>query len=84
MATYLVTGANRGIGYEYRRQLQTRGDTVIAVCRTATEELKTLGVRKEGDELINKTIIFSLWVSSQRCKVSGSRGKARKIRATLF
>jgi NAD(P)-dependent dehydrogenase (short-subunit alcohol dehydrogenase family) len=30
MATYLVTGTNRGIGYEYCRQLQARGDRVIA------------------------------------------------------
>jgi len=40
MVTYLITGANRGIGYEYCRQLNERGDTVIAVCRTASEELK--------------------------------------------
>lgn len=49
MATYLVTGANRGIGYEYCRQLQARGDTVIAVCRSASEELKQLGVHIEED-----------------------------------
>ncbi len=47
MATYLVTGANRGIGYEYCRQLQARGDNAIAVCRQATEQLKALGVRVE-------------------------------------
>jgi len=47
MVTYLITGANRGIGYEYCRQLNERRDTVIAVCRSASEELKQLGVRVE-------------------------------------
>ena len=47
MATYLITGANRGIGYEYCRQLQKRGDTVVAVCRSASKELQALEVRIE-------------------------------------
>ncbi|MEM6449476.1 MAG: SDR family oxidoreductase [Cyanobacteria bacterium P01_D01_bin.105] len=51
MATYLVTGANRGIGYEYCKQLQERGDDVIATCRTSSAELDLLshkaGVRVE-------------------------------------
>jgi NAD(P)-dependent dehydrogenase (short-subunit alcohol dehydrogenase family) len=48
MATYLITGANRGIGYEYCRQLHERGDRVIAVCRTASEELHQLRVQVEA------------------------------------
>ena len=46
MATYLVTGANRGIGYEYCKQLQERGDEVIATCRSSSAELDALGAKK--------------------------------------
>lgn len=49
MATYLVTGANRGIGLEYCHQLKERGDDVIAVCRSASDELNNLGIRVETD-----------------------------------
>ncbi|MGB3654466.1 MAG: SDR family oxidoreductase [Rivularia sp. (in: cyanobacteria)] len=49
MATYLVTGANRGIGLEYCRQLKERGDNVIAVCRLISDELKDLDVQVETD-----------------------------------
>lgn len=61
MATYLVTGANRGIGYEFSRQLHTRGETVIAVCRTATEPLQTLGVQVEdGIDITDDASVASL------------------------
>ena len=46
--TALVTGANRGIGLEYCRQLQARGDQVVAVCREPSPELMALGVRIES------------------------------------
>lgn len=48
MGTYLITGANRGIGLEYCRQLKEQGHQVIAVCRTASEELIQLGVTIES------------------------------------
>jgi NAD(P)-dependent dehydrogenase (short-subunit alcohol dehydrogenase family) len=47
-STTLVTGANRGIGYELAKQLQERGDQVIAVCRKSSPELDRLGVRVES------------------------------------
>jgi NAD(P)-dependent dehydrogenase (short-subunit alcohol dehydrogenase family) len=43
MATWLVTGANRGIGLELCRQLQERGEDVVAVCRSSSAELDALG-----------------------------------------
>ena len=48
MARVLVTGANRGIGLEYCRQLRQRGDDVIAVCRQSSDELTQLDVRIES------------------------------------
>jgi NAD(P)-dependent dehydrogenase (short-subunit alcohol dehydrogenase family) len=45
MATWLITGANRGIGLELCRQLHARGDTVIAACRTSSLELDAVGCR---------------------------------------
>ncbi len=48
MATYLITGSNRGIGLEYCRQLKERGDEVIATCRVSSSELDSLEIRVES------------------------------------
>ncbi|MGB1622540.1 MAG: SDR family oxidoreductase [Synechococcus sp.] len=56
MSTVLVTGANRGIGLEFCRQHQQRGDQVIAVCRQSSDALSALDVRVEsGIDLIDES-----------------------------
>jgi NAD(P)-dependent dehydrogenase (short-subunit alcohol dehydrogenase family) len=47
MTTWLITGANRGIGLEMVRQLAARGDTAIATARKPEEAgaLRELGVK---------------------------------------
>lgn len=44
MALYVITGANRGIGLEWCRQVAARGDEVVAVCRQASPDLAALNV----------------------------------------
>ena len=45
MTVCLITGSNRGIGLEYCRQLNQRGDEVIATCRSSSKKLRDLGVQ---------------------------------------
>ena len=44
MATVVITGCNRGIGLQLATQFKARGDEVIAVCRSASDELVELDV----------------------------------------
>ncbi len=45
MATFAITGAGRGIGFELCRQLRGRGERVVAICRRPAPELQALGCR---------------------------------------
>ncbi|NES04828.1 MAG: SDR family oxidoreductase [Okeania sp. SIO2F4] len=47
MATYLITGTNRGIGKELCKQVHSKGNKVIAVCRESDGELESLGISVE-------------------------------------
>jgi short-subunit dehydrogenase len=61
MSKILITGANRGIGLELTRQLLSRGDEVIAVCRKASEELQSMNLRViEGIDVCTDQSIGSL------------------------
>ena len=42
--TIVITGANRGIGLSLATQLHQQGQRVVAVCRTSSSELKSLGI----------------------------------------
>jgi NAD(P)-dependent dehydrogenase (short-subunit alcohol dehydrogenase family) len=48
MGVAVVTGANRGIGLEFARQLSARGAAIVAVCRRSSPQLDALGVRVES------------------------------------
>lgn len=50
MSTWVITGANRGIGLEMARQLAGKHE-VIAVCRKASPELELLGCRIENADV---------------------------------
>ena len=45
MATVIITGCNRGIGFQLCQQLQLRGDDVIGVCRSQSDDVHGLGIR---------------------------------------
>ena len=61
LATFLVTGANRGIGLEFCSQLRARHDDVIAVCRQSSPELEAMGVEiHAGIELTSEPSIAGL------------------------
>lgn len=47
MSTYVITGANRGIGLELCKQLSASDHLVIGLCRQSSVPLEELGIRVE-------------------------------------
>ncbi len=62
MATWLITGAGRGIGLELARQLRGRGDDVIGTVRDADKAgaLRELGARVELVDVADPSAIDAL------------------------
>jgi NAD(P)-dependent dehydrogenase (short-subunit alcohol dehydrogenase family) len=48
MSTILITGAARGLGYEFARQFAAKGDRVYATCRSPEKADKLSAVAKES------------------------------------
>src|SRR5688572_3974551 len=62
MATWLITGAGRGIGLELARQLRVRGDDVIGTVRDETKAgaLREVGARVEIVDVAEPAAIDAL------------------------
>jgi NAD(P)-dependent dehydrogenase (short-subunit alcohol dehydrogenase family) len=73
MATDLITGANRGIGYAYCQQLHDHGDRPIAVCRTPSPELEALAIPIITDIDVTQEADVDLVNVTRRPKITPSR-----------
>lgn len=61
MSRVVITGANRGIGFEMARQFSERGDEVVAACRSASPELRALNLEvQEGVDVTDDASVQRL------------------------
>ena len=53
----LITGANRGIGLEFVRQLAARGERVFATCRQPAEAIELHDLKTQNPDLVSITAL---------------------------
>lgn len=53
----LITGANRGIGLEFVRQLAARGERVFATCRQPTKAIELHELKTQNPDLVSITAL---------------------------
>jgi NAD(P)-dependent dehydrogenase (short-subunit alcohol dehydrogenase family) len=80
MATYLITGANRGIGLSLARQLRERGETVIGVCRNSSEALEASG----AEVIAGVDVSDAAAVSSLAARLAGRSLDGLVLNAGIF
>src|SRR5690349_1538179 len=66
MPTVLITGANRGIGFEFARQYASDGWDVIATARQSSPDLDGLGARVEELDVRDLDALVALGSSIER------------------
>ena len=80
MATYLITGANRGIGLSLAQRLARRGETVIGVCRQSSATLVATGAQViDGVDMADADAVASL-----PARLDGQRIDGLVLNAGIF
>lgn len=61
MANIVITGANRGIGFELAKLFAARGDQVTAICRTSNDDIEDLADQViSGIDMADEAAIASI------------------------
>ena len=85
MSICVISGCNRGIGLELARQLVARNETVIGLCRKASDELKSLSIELiEGFELTDEASYQNLGARLDQRPIKLLINNAGRLRRDTF